>query len=391
MPAPEGGPIRRYCAVAYTHYRSDPRVRREAEAVRDLGADVTVIALREEGRPQVDDVDGVRVVGQPGTRHRGDQLRGYARAYGDFFARATAHLTRRPRHWDLVHVHGLPEALAFAAIAPKLAGVPVILDVGDLSTEVVHSRIGSTPRTVAALERWALRFSDKVITVHEPYRDLVAERGVEAGSIVVVLNTPDDRRFPLLEPVVPADPPRLIHHGTLVKRYGLDVVLRAVAAARRDVPGIRLDVIGDGDYRPDLVRLIDELDLADTVDLSPGAIPLEQVPDRIRAAHIGVVPFLDDRFTRAILPTKLLEYVRMGRPAIVSRNPVIERYFDDDDVHFVEPGDVTAVVDAIVRIVADPHDAAKRATRAQRFFEREGWPVARERLCAALEGAVVSR
>jgi glycosyltransferase involved in cell wall biosynthesis len=217
---------------------------------------------------------------------------------------------------------------------------------------------------------------------------MIVARGVAPDEIGVVLNTPDDRRFPLLEPVTPGVPLRLIHHGTLVRRYGLDVVLHALVEAREQVPGVRLEIVGDGDYRPDVVRLVDELGLGDAVELSPGVIPLEEVPDRIRAADVGVVPFRDDRFTRSILPTKLLEYVRMGRPAIVSRNRVIERYFGDDEVFYVEPGDAGAVARAIVAIAADPEGAAQRARRAQRFFDREGWPVARRRLYDLLEGAV---
>jgi glycosyltransferase involved in cell wall biosynthesis len=356
--------------------------------MRDRGAEVTVLALREPGGPAVDVVDGVRVVTQPVPRHRGDGLGGYARSYGAFFARAAAHLSRRPRQWDVVHVHSLPEAMVFAAVVPKVVRRPVVLDVHDLSTEVIASRRGSSPRLAAALERWSLRFADRVITVHEPYRDLVAERGVPRDSITVVLNTPDDERFPLLEPPTPSDPPRLIHHGTLVRRYGLDVALLALAEARGKVPGVRLEIIGDGDHREEIVRRVDELDLHDAVTLSPGAIPLEEVPGRIRSADVGIVPFLDDRFTRAILPTKLLEYVRMGRPTIVSRNPVIERYFGDDEVYYVEPGDVTGVTEAIVRIADDPAAAAERAVRAQRFFEREGWPVARRRFWNVMEEAV---
>jgi glycosyltransferase involved in cell wall biosynthesis len=388
MGVAEDRPIRRYCAVSYTHYRSDPRVRREAEAMRDRGAEATVLSLREPGRPAVEDVDGVRVVSFPVPRHRGDGLGGYALSYANFFVRVGAHLARRPRHWDLVHVHSIPEALVFATIVPRLAGVPVVLDVGDLSTEVIVSRTGSSPWPVSLVERLALRFASSVVTVHEPYRDMIAARGLAPEAIGVVLNTPDDQRFPLLEPVTPGVPPRLIHHGTLVRRYGLDVVLHALVEAREEVPGVRLEIVGDGDYRSEVVRLVDELGLGDAVELSPGVIPLEQVPDRIRAADVGVVPFRDDRFTRSILPTKLLEYVRMGRPAIVSRNPVIERYFGDDEVFFVEPGDAGAVARAIVAIAADPEEAARRARRAQRFFDREGWPVARQRLYAFLEGAV---
>jgi glycosyltransferase involved in cell wall biosynthesis len=379
------GHDRHVCSVAYTHYRSDPRVRREAEALAARGDSVTVLALRERGRPAVDIVEGVRVVGFQIERHRGDSLLRYATGYGRFFARAAAHLTRRPHRYDLIHVHSLPEAMVFAALAPKLGGRPVLLDVHDLSTEVFASRRGRAPAPIRVAERLALGFADRVVTVHDDYRDRIADRGVDRRGISVVLNTPDDRRFPLREPTIPRLAPTLIYHGTFVARYGLSVAVHAVAALRDRVPGLKLALLGDGDLRPDIARLVVELGLAGCVEMSAGVVPIDDVPARIAAADIGIVPFLDDEFTRAILPTKLLEYVRMGIPVVVSRNPVIERYFTDDDVFFVEPGRVDDIVTAVEQIVADPEDAARRARRAQRFFADEGWPVARERFLAMVD------
>ncbi|MGH9135881.1 MAG: glycosyltransferase family 4 protein, partial [Acidimicrobiales bacterium] len=346
---------------------------------------VTVLALREQGRPAVDVVEGVRVVGFPIERHRGDGLLRYASTYARFFARAAAHLTRRPRHYDLIHVHTLPEALVFAALAPKLGGRPVLLDVHDLSTEVFASRRGSAPAPVRVAERLALAFADRVVTVHDDYRQRVCDRGVDRDDITVVLNTPDDRRFPLRPPRVPRRPPALIYHGTFVARYGLAAAVEALAAVRKRVPGVELHLVGDGDFRPEITRLVGELGLDGCVELSAGAVPIEEIPAHVDAADIGLVPFVDQPFTRTILPTKLLEYVRMGLPVIVSRNPVIERYFTDDDVFFVEPGNATEIATAIERITRDPEDAARRAKRAQQFFVDEGWPAAKQRFLAVVD------
>jgi glycosyltransferase involved in cell wall biosynthesis len=376
---------RRVCAVAYTNYRADPRVRREAEALAARGDSVTVLALREAGHPEIDVVDQVRVVGLPVRRYRGDGVRHYLASYARFFAHAAAHLTRRPRAYDLIHVHSLPEAMVFSAVAPKLGRRPVVLDVQDLSTEVYASRLGSTPAPVRWMERLSLAFADRVVTVHEDYRDRITERGVGHGDITVVLNSPDDRLFPLLPPELPQCPPTLIYHGTFVERYGLVAGLRALAQVQDRIPGVRLSLVGDGDLRPRLAQLIAELGLGPAVGMSDRAVPVEVIPKHIENADVGLVPFLDDPFTRAILPTKLLEYVRMGKPVITSRNPVVEHYFADDDVFFVRPGNVDDIVDAIESIVTDPHGARQRARRAQRFFETNGWPIARARFLAMVD------
>ena len=48
----------RVCMVAYTHYESDPRVRREAEALIDAGMRVDFLALRRGGQPAHEIIDG---------------------------------------------------------------------------------------------------------------------------------------------------------------------------------------------------------------------------------------------------------------------------------------------------------------------------------------------
>jgi glycosyltransferase involved in cell wall biosynthesis len=385
------GVSRRVCAVAYTHYRSDPRVRREAEALASQGDEVTVLALHEPDRPADDIVHGVRVIGLPVERYRGDGLRGYMSSYSRFFCRAASHLALRPRAYDLVHVHSQPEAMVFAATIQKIGRRPVVLDVHDLSSELFASRHGSAPKPVRWAERLSLAFADRVVTVHDDYRDRISARGVDPSGIAVVLNAPDEHMFPLRDPTKPRCPPRLIYHGTLVERYGLAVALRALASVRHRLPGVRLEIVGDGDFRASVIRLVAELRLGDVVDLSAGAVPIDAVPERIDAADIGLVPFVDDPFTQAILPTKLLEYVRMGKPVVVSRNPVIERYFSDDDVFFVAPGNADELAAAIERVVSKPEDAMHRARRAQRHFEREGWQAAAKARFLAVIDEVLDR
>jgi glycosyltransferase involved in cell wall biosynthesis len=51
----------------------------------------------------------------------------------------------------------------------------------------------------------------------------------------------------------------LIYHGTFKYHYGLDLVIKALAKVRHEVPGIHLSLIGTGDTREDLQRLTEEL------------------------------------------------------------------------------------------------------------------------------------
>lgn len=377
------------CAVAYTDYASDPRVRRESEALARTGAEVTVLALRRPGDPEEEVIEGVRVLHLPVVRHRGGAAGQYLASYAAFFLRAARYLSARPRRFSLVHVHSVPEAMVFAALVPRAAGCPVLLDVHDLSSDLYSNRLGAVPGVVRVAERCSLRFADAIITVHDQYRDLIVERGVPAHKVTVVLNSPDEQLFgPPREPAWLSGHLRLVYHGTFLERYGLGTVLEAFAVICQRIPGARLELYGDGDFREEMARRIARYGLEGAVHLSPGAVPVDEIPTSISGAHIGVVPFLEGPFTASILPTKLLEYVLMGIPVVVARNRVVEGYFREDMVAFVRPGKVEDVIAAVEELWRDPSRALNMARRAQLMVREHSWEREQERFLSLVEGLI---
>ena len=53
----------------------------------------------------------------------------------------------------------------------------------------------------------------------------------------------------------------MVYHGTLARRLGLDIAIRAVARLDRTSPRIELRIIGAGEEREPLIALRDELGL----------------------------------------------------------------------------------------------------------------------------------
>src|SRR5262245_37803554 len=106
-------PKRRVAMLAYTHYGSDPPVRREAEALVKAGHAVTVFCLDDEAASTT--IDGVTVAGILPARYRGGNPLAYVLNYGRFFWAAATALRRRHRQqsFDLVQVHTMPDFLVF--------------------------------------------------------------------------------------------------------------------------------------------------------------------------------------------------------------------------------------------------------------------------------------
>jgi glycosyltransferase involved in cell wall biosynthesis len=301
--------------------------------------------------------------------------------YLAFFFLATWRLTvLHLRHrYETIQVHNLPDFLVFAALVPKLMGARLILDLHDLMPEFFAGRaeVGIHHRMVKMLkiqEKLACRFADHVITVTDGWRDTLIERGVPAEKVSVMMNVADAHIFHRDIVSTPGDGFHLIYHGTFTPRYGVDLLIRAVALARSEVPDIRLTILGDGEAREELVELVRELGFTDNVVVSPRMLAAAELPPLLAQADVGVVPNRSNVFTDGLLPTKLLEYVAMGIPVIAARTPTIASYFDDSMIQFFEPGDVDELAGCIRTLHRDRTLLKALATNADDFNHRYDWP-----------------
>lgn len=361
----------------------ETRVQREAQALVDRGFCVDVICLRQGDEPALGHFAGATVYRLPVRRDKRRGVTAQLLEYMTFlvlaFFKLTAlHLRQRYR---VVQVHNLPDFLVFAALVPKLTGSRVILDLHDLMPEFFAARFKaertSLPmRLVLLQERLSCRFADHVITVSEHWRRTLIERGVPASKCSVLMNVADPRIFIRQREVggrAPApDRLRLIYHGTITYRYGLDLLLEAVSLARSEVPALEVQIIGAGEYVSTLRQLVWDLGLGDHVCIGE-TVPAEELPSLIMAADIGVVPYRSDVFTDELLPTKLMEYAAMGVPALTARTTAIASCFDESMVQFFTPGDARELASCIVALHRDRARLARLGVNIQKFNERYNW------------------
>jgi len=380
--------------VVHGTYPADPRVARETRAAMRAGFEVDVVAMRESGRPAREKVEGVEVHRLPISRKRGAGRFRFFGEYVAFAGLATLHLAwfalrRRP---TIIQVHNPPDFLVLAALVPKALGARVVFDIHDLSSDMLAMRFGDSRGAAVAkkllelLERFACSLADVVVTVHEPYREELAARGVDSDRILVVLNSLDETQLPEEFPPPSRDPFRIVYHGTVTPHYGLAVVLEAFALLPDRLSAARLEIVGTGDAVPELAARAEALGVTDRVELTGLAVPHAAVLTRIAGASVGVVPNLPSRLNRFALSTKLFEYVVLGIPAVVSDLPTLQRYFSPEEVVFFRAGDPEALADALCLVVDDYDAALARATAArERYRKGYDWERQSRRYAAMLE------
>ncbi len=390
---------RRCCMIVYATYPlAETRVQREAEVLLRQGYEVDVISLRRPNDLPVDRYKDVRIFREKylfpffGSKKAG--LKGKFLNYNLFFFTAAVRVARLhfKNKYDVIQVHNLPDYLVFSAFIPKMMGVPIILDLHDLMPEFFAGRFKKRMAFIAKLinwqERMACRFADHVITVSEHWRQALIKRGVPEEKCSVVMNVADDKIFTLCEErdavcsatEVPfrtvrtprSDQFRLIYHGSIHERYGLDLAVEAVDLLRNEIPNIHLTLIGHGEFLPHIAQMVEERGLSQYVTLERLHLA-EELPDIIRSCDLGVVPYQNDIFTDGLLPTKLMEYAALGLPAIASRTTAIQAYFSDTNTEFFEPGNVNDLAGRIRYLYGNPTRLAELSQGCQKFNQRYNW------------------
>jgi glycosyltransferase involved in cell wall biosynthesis len=381
--------------VHYSDFAVDSRIQRQARALAERGDRVDCVCINDDAEIGV---GSGRI-----ALHRASagKPRGGARAYLEGNARFLAGAARkvsaldRSGRFDLIEIHNMPDALVFAALRPKLRGVPLMLNFHDTFPELFATLFDRPPnhplvRLIRAEERLSASLADGHIFVTAEARQLLRKRGIDAKNSQVVMNTPDERVFG--ERREASTPPlegelRVVYHGGLADRFGVETLVRAVAMLRSREQDVALDVYGsDAEAARRLAAIAAEV-APEGVRIAPQPTPVEEIPARLTEAHLGVVPTLRDGFTEMLLPVKLLEYVHMGLPVVASHLPVIESYFGDD-VLLAEPGDAASIAAAIEGVRSDPVAARTRAERASKRLAKIEWRQQRQGYLDLVDGLV---
>lgn len=197
-------------------------------------------------------------------------------------------------------------------------------------------------------------FDAVIVQSHEVKRQLEAD-GIWPVEIMPQ-GVPDQPMHPPL-----AAPPLVGFAGRLVPEKGVEVLLRAFAILIQRLPEVNLLLVGDGPERPRLERLATELRIAGRVTWA-GHLPRAESQRRLASAWVHVVPSLWAEPFGLVAPEAMMR----GTAVIASKTGGLGEILRDRETGiYVPPGDVEALVEAMLRLLEDP-DLTERMGRAGR-------------------------
>ena len=308
----------RICMVVHKNYHSDSRVRRYTDSLLKRGFQVDVICPAENHETTLEVEKGLRVYTIP--IHHYDRGRiGYILEYGLSIVSYCIYLSflHIKKQYQVIHVHNMPDFLAFSALLPRILGTSLILDIHDPMPEVYISKYGERANKlvhwfIVLQERLSCMLANAVITANSIFKENLAIRGTPAEKITVINNYPDLGRFDRSAYVRVREAKRetfsLIYPGTIEPRYGLEIAIRALPLLITRIPDISLVIIGpETRHKHQLKQLAEKLGVSSYTSFLP-RIPNEEMPQRIAQADIGIYPALLDAHMNIAMPTKVLEF-----------------------------------------------------------------------------------
>jgi glycosyltransferase involved in cell wall biosynthesis len=230
------------------------------------------------------------------------------------------------------------------------------------------------------LDRWSLRAAHQVLTVSVPFLEDLVAKGVRRERIEIVHNaimpewgrsTPEARAALRAKMGIALDRKVILMVGRLSLEKDHLMLLEAI---NRLSPSLspHLIIVGEGPERLSIEQRIRALNLS-------GAVTLTGQQDSAEPYYgIADVAVLSSRSEGS--PNALLEAMAAGVPVVATRvGGIPEMVTDNESALLVKPGDVSAMTDAIARLLEDSQLAARLTERSRELIRDRHAPDARMR------------
>lgn len=146
--------------------------------------------------------------------------------------------------------------------------------------------------------------------------------------------------------------------------YGPDYLLSSFAIALKEVPGLRLVMAGSGEMLENLQGEAMRLGIMDRICF-PGKIPYSNMPHALAGIDIFVMPSRSESFGVAAL-----EASAVAKPVVLSKTGgTLDVAEDGLTGFFVEPGDVKALAEQIVKLASDPALRKEMGLKGREFVK----------------------
>lgn len=212
--------------------------------------------------------------------------------------------------------------------------------------------------------------TDGLFVISNALKEYFAGMGVMEDKIHVINMVVDAKRFTNIKKDLYVEPYIAYCGKASNSKDGVDDLIRAFAIVAKQIPDIKLYVIGDpSPNESDNHNLVDELGLRKRI-IFTGVVPASQMPQILVNAKMLALCRPNNLQNKYGFPTKLGEYLLTGNPVVITRVGDIPLFLEDHKSALMsECHDVETFADNIIWVLEHPNEARAIGLRGKKIAE----------------------
>lgn len=131
---------------------------------------------------------------------------------------------------------------------------------------------------------------------------------------------------------------------------------------------IKFKIVGDGDIRDELERLVESKGLENKVEFE-GLVPREKIPEYLSSSKIGIAPIKGLESLDYAVPSKIFEYMACELPFITSGIGEVQKITKESNAGVVAKNDAQSFTEKIAYLLEDEDRLKKMGKTGRRYVE----------------------
>jgi len=369
-------------------YKSDMRIRREAEHLSGIGHQVHVVCRNLNDRTGQEELCGVKI-----TRISNDSKLEFLFNEGVYAATwyhpallQTLRKKLQAGSYEVIYYHDIH----YAKIAERLADWYGIKTVADLHEFYAHDvkiwRRKSTLRDrlqlgrllkpawrFERLERFCINNTDGLVTVSPGLQDYLIEKYEFNGYSGTVRNVPDLSRLDQMNACNTGHNNELIlaYIGNFTPQRGLEVIIEALPEIVSSVSDTKVLFVGDGrdSYVSYLKELSEDLGVRKNIEFT-GWVEFEKVRSYYEVADVSMCLYYQTHRLYDAMPNKLFQSMAFQTPIIVNNTPSMNEIVQKTETGIVVE-DAHALSEAVLKLYDNKKLREEMGENGRKAVEQE--------------------
>jgi glycosyltransferase involved in cell wall biosynthesis len=334
------------------------------------GHQVTLLSSGYPGCKPTEEVEGIQIV-RTGSRFN-----------FNFVAPFALKKLIRDKSWDVL-VEDINKIPFFSPLYHRL---PMLVVIPHLFADSVFKEINLILGTYIYLSEKPIPWLYKgfrFMVISESTKEDLVKRGIPPDDVEVIHCGIDHQLYRIDQSVRKEPNPTVIYLGRLKKYKSVDHLLTAFSLTQKRIPQAKLAIVGDGDYKGELLALSQRLKIEERVEFTGFVDEAEKVR-RLQSAWVAVYPSLKEGWGLTNI-----EANACGTPAVASNVPGLK----DSVVHektglLFEYGNTEQLSDYMVRILSDQSYRGELREGGLKWAGTFNWDEAADRTFDLIQKAV---